>query len=250
MVFQGLKEKKMNLWDQLAFEYDPKSPTRRLWARLSVWVDIFEKALEGCCKVLDVGCGAGFPAVFLAKRFELFGLDLSKNMLSIAEKRAKENKVKINFVQADSHLLPFKDNAFDGVYCKFAIWPLKEPKKAISEMVRVLKPDGRLVVVEVDRKKKGGYTPSLKAKLIYSVYRFFKYRILRQPDTSRIWRFLIEATKNNPLVNLSTITQSLEESGCKVIEVQKDVKERTYTSFGRLMGSDHEDYFLCIAKKR
>jgi len=245
------RKKKMNLWDKLAFEYDPESPTRRIWTKPNLWVDLFENGLGDCRSVLDVGCGAGFPALALAEKFQVVGLDLSEKMLSIASKRASNCGAEIILTRADSHAMPFKNNLFDGAYCKFALWPLREPVRAIREMVRVVKPGGRLVIVEVDRKKRlDGHRMSFSSKVIYSIYRLIKHIFFNQPDTKRVWKELLKATKSHPLVNSEMVMGALEDAGCKVLDIQRDVKERTYTFIGRLMGSDHEEYFLCVGVKR
>lgn len=240
----------MNLWDQIAFEYDPKSPTRRLWTKPSLWVEMFEKALNGCRKVLDVGCGGGFPAVPLAEKFEVHGIDLSEAMLNLAARRARQSNVSIELIHADSHTLPFKDDSFDAAYCKFALWPLKRPGEALREMVRVVRPGGRIVIVEVDRQKKyQGSKMSFKGKVLYAVYRATKRVLTRRKDTRKIWKDLIECTRSNPLVNLKMVKESLEEQGCRIISFDTEIQEKTCTLIGKFMGSEHERYFLCVAEK-
>ena len=240
----------MNLWDQLAFEYDPKSPTRRVWTKPSLWVEMFENALNGCHKVLDVGCGAGFLAVPLAEKFEVHGVDLSKEMLNLAAKRARESNVNMELIHADCHTLPFEDNFFDGSYCKFALWPLKDPEKALKEMVRVVKPGGRIVIIEVDRKKKyEGHKMSFRSKLFYLIYRLITRTLTRRKDTRKIWKDLMDTTRSNPLVNLKMVKESLEKQGCRIISFDTEIQEKTYTFIGKLISSEHEKYFLCVVEK-
>ncbi len=238
----------MNLWDELAFEYDPNSPTRSLWMRRDKWLEIIKSTLLGCKNILDVGCGAGFPSVFLGKSFRVVGIDFSKKMLDIASRRAKEYDSRVSYIRADAHTLPFKEDSFDGVFCKFALWPLKDFKKAIKEMIRVLRPGGSIVILEVDRKTKD-YPRSLKTRIIYPIYRLIKRSVFKQPDTKKIWDKLIKQTSKNPLVNSHTVTDTLRSERCKILYVQKDIKDKTQTLLGRVLGSSHEQYFLCKGVK-
>lgn len=103
-------------------------------------------------ELLDVGIGAGD----LASLFDadsVTGIDLSKSMLT--ECRRLHPKFKL--ILGDAENLPFEDNSFDAVCCRNLLQNFINPTKAFSEMVRVLKPKGKLVVVEsavyeVDRK--------------------------------------------------------------------------------------------------
>jgi ubiquinone/menaquinone biosynthesis C-methylase UbiE len=240
----------MNLWDQIIFEYDPKNSTRRIWTRPSLWIEMFENALNGCHKILDVGCGAGFLAIPLAEKFKVHGTDLSQKMLNLAAKRAKESNVNIDFTCADSHSLPFEDNFFDAAYCRFALWPLDEPEKALKGMIRVVRPGGRIVIVEVDRLKKyEGYKMSFKSKIFYSIFRVITSILMRRKDTRKVWKDLMENTRSNPPVNLKMVKESLEKQGCKILTFDTEIRKKTYTFIGKLMNSEHEEYFLCVAEK-
>jgi len=240
----------MNQWDQIAFEYDPKSPFRRVWTKPSVLIKMFEDALDGCHEVLDVGCGAGCLAVPLAKKFEVHGLDFSKEMLNLAARRSGESDVKVNLNHGDSQAMPFDDNFFDGAYCKFALWPLKDPEKALREMIRVVRPGGRVVIMEVDRKKKyEGHKMSFKSKIFYSIYRIITRTLFGKKDTKKIWKALMAETKSNPLVNLKMVKEFIEGLGCRILYYDTEIQEKTYTFIGKLISSEHEKYFLCVAKK-
>ena len=97
-------------------------------------------------KILDAGCGTGRYAVQLAKKgAEVYGIDISEKMLEIAKKKAKENRVKIELMKGNILRLPYEDNKFDIVISSLALDHVKEHEKAISELVRVCKPKGKII---------------------------------------------------------------------------------------------------------
>ena len=115
-------------------------------------------------------------------------------------------------------------------------------------MIRVLKPDGKIAIVEVDRKGKKK-SVSLRSKIFYSVYLWIKQKILKYPDTRPIWKRLMKETEKNPRVNLDMVSGVLRKNNCKILKIETRLKQMTYTAIGKIIGADHEDYFLCLAKK-
>jgi ubiquinone/menaquinone biosynthesis C-methylase UbiE len=101
-------------------------------------------------QALDVACGAGFLASTLAHLVaRVEGVDLSGVMLREAERHARSlGLVNTGFQQSDSATLPFGDQVFDIVTCKLALHYFPDPDRSIAEMRRVLRPGGRLVVID------------------------------------------------------------------------------------------------------
>jgi ubiquinone/menaquinone biosynthesis C-methylase UbiE len=100
-------------------------------------------------KILDLGCGTGRHAIFLAQNgFYVQADDLSPTGIKIARKKAKSlNISNIRFKQHDMKAIPFSDSSFDAVICTWTIYHAtqKEMMRIMAEIYRVLKPDGILV---------------------------------------------------------------------------------------------------------
>ncbi len=108
----------------------------------------FEKALGfPQKKILDAGCGTGKDCIYFASHgYDIYGVDLSKNMLKKAIEKFRINNLNGNLLIGDMRTLNFPSNYFDGVWSAAAIvhLPFQEKRKAIREFYRVLKPKGIL----------------------------------------------------------------------------------------------------------
>lgn len=100
--------------------------------------------------VLDLGCGSGQPAILIAQRVgaagRVVGLDLSKEMLEIARRRASElGLTNLHFQQQDVSSLPFPDASFDCVTARFSLMFLTSPDATLREVHRVVRTGGSFV---------------------------------------------------------------------------------------------------------
>jgi SAM-dependent methyltransferase len=100
-------------------------------------------------RLLDIACGAGEPAITLAKRMgprvEAVGCDLSPKMVELANRQARRRGARgVRFQVEDAEHLSFASGAFDVVTCRFGLQIFTDPEGALAEMRRVLKPGGRL----------------------------------------------------------------------------------------------------------
>lgn len=96
---------------------------------------------------LDVGSGSGDDALALAaaSSVRVVGVDSSETMVAEAGKRGLEEAL-----VADAHALPFQDASFDGCWADRVFQHLADPEQALVELVRVMKPGGRIVVADPD----------------------------------------------------------------------------------------------------
>jgi ubiquinone/menaquinone biosynthesis C-methylase UbiE len=104
--------------------------------------------------VLEAGCGTGIDAVALRKLVgpegRVVGVDSSQVMLSQAVERASKSGSPVEFHLGDVQRLAFDDGTFDGVRSSRLLCHVDEPRRALTEMIRVLRPGGHLVAIEPD----------------------------------------------------------------------------------------------------
>jgi len=108
---------------------------------------------------LDVACGTGELAQYFARTgaAQVIGLDFTPQMLEVARRKQLRlrgpHAAKLSYVQGDAMALPFEAGSFDVVSIAFGIRNVASPQGALSEFFRVLRPGGRLIVLEFDRPK-------------------------------------------------------------------------------------------------
>lgn len=102
-----------------------------------------------CGRLLDIGCGTGELASRLARiGWEAVGLDLCEPMLHRAKAKLNGNASRLQLTIADSDAIPFTNNTFDVVTCANSFHHYPHQEIAVCEMFRVLRPGGRLLLLD------------------------------------------------------------------------------------------------------
>ncbi|MCM2990057.1 class I SAM-dependent methyltransferase [Bacillus safensis] len=100
--------------------------------------------------LLDIGTGTGFLAQkFSERELQVTGVDISKELIIEAKKIAEEKGLNIKYVNSTAESLPFKENQFDTVTAA-QCWHWFDKEKVLQEINRVLKIDGKLVIIHLD----------------------------------------------------------------------------------------------------
>jgi demethylmenaquinone methyltransferase/2-methoxy-6-polyprenyl-1,4-benzoquinol methylase len=151
------KEKKVaEVFDSVANRYDlmndlMSAGLHRLWKRFT----IAQSGVREGARVLDIAGGTGDLSLAFSKRVGKQGMvvltDINNAMLTHGRDRLLDKGHPVPAAQCNAECIPFKDDTFDCVSVSFGLRNMTHKDKALSEMRRVLKPGGRLLVLEFSR---------------------------------------------------------------------------------------------------
>lgn len=99
-------------------------------------------------RTLEVGVGTGRGLELYPEGTDLTGVDLSRGMLDLARARAERLGVEADLREGDAQDLPFPDASFDTVVCALSLCSVQDVERAVAEMHRVLRPGGRLLLLD------------------------------------------------------------------------------------------------------
>jgi demethylmenaquinone methyltransferase/2-methoxy-6-polyprenyl-1,4-benzoquinol methylase len=140
-----------SMFDRIAPVYDAMNRVMTAgldvrWRRLAA-----ESAVRRGDRVLDAACGTGDLAIadLKAGAATVVGLDFSEQMLARARKKTALRKDVLEWVQGDMLALPFEDASFDAATVGFGVRNVADLPLALRELRRVLRPDGRLAILEI-----------------------------------------------------------------------------------------------------
>ncbi|OQX55416.1 MAG: hypothetical protein B5M54_02575 [Candidatus Aminicenantes bacterium 4484_214] len=178
-----MDEKKVSrFYDVVWTEYVPEyQESEKHWQLFYSPEEINDK------KVLDGGCGTGIFSIIFARQGakEVAGIDISRGSLSTAQKlKEKFALTNVVFQEADLLNLPFADESFDIVWAWGTVHHTRDPFRAMSELIRVLKPGGSILLAIYTRTK------------ITFIHEFIRKTLIRTPKfawqpLSKIMAFLL-----------------------------------------------------------
>lgn len=163
--------------------------------------------------ILDVATGTGDLAIetIRLKPEKIIGLDLSQKMLDLGIEKVKRKKLDhiIGFQKGDSEDLPFENNSFDAITVAYGVRNFENLDTGLSEMFRVLKPGGRLAVLEFSK-------PTMfPVKQFFNFYFQYVCPLIGKmfSDDDRAYTYLPESVKVFPVGN--DFVNRLEKAGFK-----------------------------------
>lgn len=148
----GLKGVIATRWSIRARTYD-LSPGHGIHSEREkqAWMNILSEALDHktSLEVLDLGTGTGALALLLAEmNHKVVGIDLSEKMLARAREKARGACLKADFKIGDAESPPFEKEAFDVIVSRHLLWTLPNPERAVDHWQNLLKPGGRVVIID------------------------------------------------------------------------------------------------------
>jgi len=199
------------VFDSVAKKYDLMNDLlsfglHRWWKSVAVR----EAGLSAGDKVLDIASGTCDLAIAFAgkvgKQGEVWASDINRTMLLEGVKRIKRESSAIRVVQCDCETLPFADNRFDVAMVSFGLRNMTHKDKALSEMLRVVKPGGKSLVLEFSH-----CLPLMRP--FYDLYSFHvmpRLGALVAGDASS-YRYLAESIRRHP--NQETLATMMRQVG-------------------------------------
>ncbi|MFW5979365.1 MAG: class I SAM-dependent methyltransferase [Halanaerobium sp.] len=116
--------------------------------RQNLWQKVKNKIDKDGMKLLEAGVGSGKNIEYYPDNLEIYAIDFSPKMIKEAEKKAKKYNKELNLLEMDIQNLDFKDNYFDLIVTSCVFCSVPDPIKGLKELKRVLKEDGRIIMLE------------------------------------------------------------------------------------------------------
>jgi demethylmenaquinone methyltransferase/2-methoxy-6-polyprenyl-1,4-benzoquinol methylase len=210
-----------NVFQSVAAKYDVMNDLmsfgiHRLWKRYTIDCSGVRKGM----KILDIAGGTGDLTAQFSRRVgpqgEVVLADINDAMLKVGRDKLRDRGVvgNVRYVQADAEELPFDDNTFDVITIAFGLRNVTDKDKALRSMLRVLKPGGRLLILE--------FSKPVSATL-NQVYDFYSFNILPKmgqvvANDADSYQYLAESIRMHP--DQDTLKSMMETAGYEKVDYQ------------------------------
>ncbi|ODC04212.1 bifunctional demethylmenaquinone methyltransferase/2-methoxy-6-polyprenyl-1,4-benzoquinol methylase [Terasakiispira papahanaumokuakeensis] len=186
----------------------------RIWKKFTIEMSGVRKGH----KVLDIAGGTGDLTMAFSRLVgdegEVVLADINESMLNVGRDKLLDRGFggNIRFVQANAESLPFPDNHFDCITIAFGLRNVTDKDKALADMARILKPGGRLLVLEFSKP-----TTALMSKA-YDLYSFSALPLMGKliAGDSESYRYLAESIRMHP--DQETLKQMMSDAGLDHVE--------------------------------
>lgn len=168
--------------------------------------------------ILDVGTGTGFIGILLAEMgHDVTGLDFSQKMMDFAREKVTRKKIHYEFVTGDAENPEFGDNTFDTSVCRYLLWTLPNPDRAISEWVRITKPGGKICIIDGNWDEIG-----LKRKIGGRMLKLYRFACLNTSFNGKSYsKELNNALPNHSGVSKDRLIRYLTDHGLEDIRTKE-----------------------------
>ena len=158
-------------------------------------------------RVLEIGFGSGRLHLELAERYDMAGLDRASGMSRLTQRRLAARGRKSNLCVGSVYALPWPADHFDAVLSTFAFSAFPDAERALDEMVRVIKPGGKVIIVDAGEASDGNPMAHLLARLWTALGDYMRDEVppmeARELDVQREeygpWRCVHVVTGTRPL---------------------------------------------------
>jgi len=209
-VFQSVAAKYDVMNDLMSFGI------HRLWKRYTIDCSGVRRGM----KVLDIAGGTGDLTAQFSRRVgtegEVVLADINDAMLKVGRDKMRDSGVigNVRYVQADAEELPFDDNTFDVITIAFGLRNVTDKDKALRSMLRVLKPGGRVLILE--------FSKPVSATL-NQVYDFYSFNILPRmgqvvANDADSYQYLAESIRMHP--DQETLKAMMNAAGYEKVDYQ------------------------------
>jgi demethylmenaquinone methyltransferase/2-methoxy-6-polyprenyl-1,4-benzoquinol methylase len=201
-----------DVFDSVASKYDIMNDLmsggiHRIWKRFTIELAGVKRGQ----KILDLAGGTGDLAAKFANivgsQGQVVLADINNNMLEVGRERLLNKGILVDYAQVNAEFLPFADNSFDLITIAFGLRNVTNKDAALESMLRVLKPGGKLLILEFSELKISPLKP------IYDTYSFkilpFIGKIIANDSES--YKYLAESIRMHP--NQENLLQMMEDAG-------------------------------------